>query len=99
MRENSQLTARNLPLGISQFDAVIEGGMAYVDKTGLVFEMVSSARLAFLARPRRFGKSLLVSTLKSLFQGRLELFRGLEIAGLWQEPARRVVTLNFAMAR
>ena len=66
----------------STFENLIEGGFAYVDKTGLIRELLRPAQAQyFLARPRRFGKSLLVSTLKAIFQGRRELFKGLAIEG------------------
>ncbi|MFW5810352.1 MAG: AAA family ATPase [Thermodesulfobacteriota bacterium] len=62
-----------LPIGIQAFETIRENGYLYVDKTRHVFRMVDEGMFYFLARPRRFGKSLLVSTLKCLFQGRREL--------------------------
>ena len=76
------------PIGIQTFSNIIQDGYVYVDKTALVHKMVSSGTVYFLSRPRRFGKSLLVSTLKAYFQGRKELFRGLAIEQLeteWNE--------------
>lgn len=71
------------PLGIQTFSKIIEGGYAYVDKTAQLYDMVEyGSRYIFLSRPRRFGKSLLVSTLKSYFEGRKELFEGLAIEKL-----------------
>ena len=58
---------------------LIEEGYVYVDKTALVYRLVSEGKIYFLSRPRRFGKSLLVSTLESYYEGRKELFKGLEI--------------------
>lgn len=52
------------PIGIQSFDQIIEGGFVYVDKTALVYDLVHNGKTYFLSRPRRFGKSLLVSTLK-----------------------------------
>ena len=75
------------PIGIQSFDQIINGGYVYVDKTELVYRLVTSGKIYFLSRPRRFGKSLLVSTLKSYFQGRKELFEGLAIAQLEKEWA------------
>ena len=76
------------PIGIQSFDQIIEDGYVYVDKTGLIYRLVNEGKIYFLSRPRRFGKSLLVSTLKCYFQGRKELFKGLAIDKLetdWAE--------------
>jgi len=70
------------PIGIQEFEKIITGGYAYVDKTALVYDLVHNGQIYFLCRPRRFGKSLLVSTLKSYFEGKKELFKGLAIDGL-----------------
>lgn len=70
------------PIGIQSFDQIIEGGWVYVDKTDLVYRLVTTTKTCFLSRPRRFGKSLLVSTLDAYFKGRKELFDGLEMAKL-----------------
>ena len=67
------------PIGIQSFDRIIEDGFVYVDKTDMVYSLVKEGSIYFLSRPRRFGKSLLVSTLKNYFLGRKELFRGLKI--------------------
>lgn len=73
------------PIGIQAFDKIREGGYVYVDKTELIYRLVTTGRIYFLNRPRRFGKSLLVSTLEAYFSGRKELFEGLAIAGLEKE--------------
>lgn len=76
------------PIGIQSFDQIREDGYVYVDKTGLIYNLVTQGKTYFLSRPRRFGKSLLVSTLACYFQGRKDLFAGLEIDGLekdWYE--------------
>lgn len=65
------------PVGIQTFSDIINGGYVYVDKTALVYRLVSRGKYYFLSRPRRFGKSLLLSTLKAYFEGRKELFKGL----------------------
>ena len=78
------------PIGIQSFDQIIEDGYVYVDKTDLVYSLVKEGKIYFLSRPRRFGKSLLVSTLKNYFLGRKELFKGLAIDELekdWLEYA------------
>ena len=67
------------PIGIQDFEKLIEGGYVYLDKTGLVYDLVQNGNIYFLCRPRRFGKSLLVSTLKCYFEGKKELFKGLAI--------------------
>ena len=75
------------PIGIQSFDQIIGDGYVYVDKTGLIYQLVKGGKIYFLSRPRRFGKSLLVSTLKCYFQGRKELFKGLAIDKLETEWA------------
>ena len=76
------------PIGVQDFEKIISDGYVYVDKTDLVYRLVNEGRIYFLSRPRRFGKSLLVSTLKHYFLGHRELFKGLAIDGLeteWNE--------------
>ena len=76
------------PIGIQDFEQIIQDGYVYVDKTDLVYKLVKGGKIYFLSRPRRFGKSLLVSTLKYYFQGRKDLFKGLAIDSLeteWKE--------------
>ena len=70
------------PIGIQSFDQLIEDGYVYIDKTDMVYSLVTEGKIYFLSRPRRFGKSLLVSTLKNYFLGRKELFKGLKIDSL-----------------
>ena len=64
------------PIGIQSFEKLREDGYVYVDKTDLVYKLVTTGKIYFLSRPRRFGKSLLVSTLKNYFLGRRDLFEG-----------------------
>lgn len=73
------------PIGIQSFDRIIEDGYVYIDKTDMVYSLVHEGSIYFLSRPRRFGKSLLVSTLKNYFLGRKELFKGLKIDSLEKE--------------
>ena len=73
------------PVGIQTFEQIREDGYVYVDKTDLIFDLVTKGKIYFLSRPRRFGKSLLISTLKSYFEGRKELFEGLKIASMEKE--------------
>ena len=75
------------PIGIQDFESIINGGYVYVDKTALVYRLVTEGKIYFLSRPRRFGKSLLVSTLEAYFKGKKELFKGLAIDGLEKEWA------------
>ena len=64
------------PIGIQSFDQIIEGGFVYVDKTDMIYKLVTEGKIYFLGRPRRFGKSLLVSTLKHYFLGHKEIIFG-----------------------
>ena len=73
------------PIGIQTFSQIIQDGYVYVDKTDLVYNLANSGKIFFLSRPCRFGKSLLLSTLKSYFLGQKELFRGLKIDSLEKE--------------
>ncbi len=73
---------RKLPIGIQSFKNIIEDGYIYVDKTEYIHRLVSTGQSYFLSRPRRFGKSLFLSTLKAYFEGRRELFKGLRIEEL-----------------
>ena len=72
-----------LPLGLQTFSEVRELNCAYVDKTPLALKLVESGKLYFLARPRRFGKSLFLDTLRNLFEAKRELFAGLYAEGNW----------------
>ena len=76
---------RKLPIGIQTFEEIRNGGYLYVDKTALVYQIANVGKPYFLSRPRRFGKSLLLSTFEAYFQGRKDLFRGLAIEKLETE--------------
>ena len=93
--ETKQL--KRLPVGIQTFDKLIQGGYLYIDKTAYIHKMVSESNYIFLSRPRRFGKSLLVSTLQSYFEGKKELFKGLAIEQLEKEWTQHPV-LRFSLA-
>ncbi|GHU16237.1 ATPase AAA [Spirochaetia bacterium] len=85
-----------LPLGIQTFSEIREDGYHYVDKTQHIFELLGSAKVVFLSRPRRFGKSLLCSTLAAIFEGRRELFSGLAIDSLdWKWKKHPVIHIMF----
>ena len=73
------MNIRIYPVGIQTFSEIIEEKYLYVDKTALIYDLVHQGKYVFLSRPRRFGKSLLMSTLEAYFKSRKELFRGLEI--------------------
>ncbi|MCQ2234253.1 MAG: AAA family ATPase, partial [Paludibacteraceae bacterium] len=73
------------PIGIQTFEKIIEGGYVYVDKTDLVYKLVTTGEYYFLSRPRRFGKSLLTTTLEAYFLGKKELFKGLAMEKLEQD--------------
>lgn len=73
------------PIGIQNFEKIRKDGYLYVDKTALVYQLANTGSYYFLSRPRRFGKSLLLSTLEAYFQGKKELFEGLAIANLEKE--------------
>ena len=75
------------PIGIQDFESIVNGGYVYVDKTALIYKMVTEGKIYFLSRPRRFGKSLLVSTLEAYFRGKKDLFKGLAIDDLEKEWA------------
>lgn len=79
------MTPMLYPLGIQTFSEIRNRNMLYVDKTAYVYRLASSGKFFFLSRPRRFGKSLLVSTFQSYFEGKKELFKGLAIEQLEHE--------------
>lgn len=79
------MVLQNLPIGIQNFEKIRRNDYLYIDKTALVYRLVSTGSYYFLSRPRRFGKSLLLSTLHAYFEGRRELFDGLAISLLEQK--------------
>ncbi|MCY4302674.1 MAG: AAA family ATPase [Aestuariivita sp.] len=90
------MTRQRLPIGIQDFDRLRNTDSYYVDKTPLIRDLIAQGDYWFLSRPRRFGKSLLVSTLKALFEGREELFQGLDIHDHWDwSVVHPVVRLSF----
>jgi len=87
---------KKLPIGISSFDKIRKDGYFYVDKTPFVLKLVSEGTYYFLSRPRRFGKSLFVDTLKQAFLGRRELFEGLYLYEKWDwDDVYPVVHIDF----
>jgi hypothetical protein len=90
---------RKLPVGIQDFETIRAENYLYVDKTALIYQMITRGQAYFLSRPRRFGKSLLVSTLHAIFQGKRQLFNDLWIGKsdyTWQEYP--IIGLNMAIA-
>lgn len=85
-----------LPFGTSDFSALRLRGQIYVDKTALIYELASITDKFFLIRPRRYGKSLLVSTFASLFRDGLKYFSGLAIEKLWKDKTYDVVEIDFS---
>ena len=79
------MSGKLYPVGIQNFESLRKDGYFYVDKTELMYRLVKTGRYYFLSRPRRFGKSLLISTLEAYFQGKKELFEGLAVYGLEKE--------------
>ena len=65
---------RKYPVGIQSFESLRKDGYLYVDKTPLIYKLIKEGKPYFLSRPRRFGKSLLISTLEAVFEGRRDLF-------------------------
>ena len=91
---------RKYPIGIQTYSEIIRKGFVYVDKTDLVWQLTNYAKYIFLSRPRRFGKSLLTTTLASYFQGEKELFEGLKIMELEQKWEQYpVIRLDISTAK
>ncbi len=91
---------RRYPLGIQTFQKIIEENMLYVDKTELIYKLTQSYSYVFLSRPRRFGKSLLVSTLASYFRGEKDLFKGLAMERLEKQWKKHpVIHLSLASVK
>lgn len=85
------------PVDTDQFQIIREQGLLYVDKTDLMFDLANRYRYVFLARPRRFGKSLLCNTFKAYFQGQKELFNGLKVMEMEKEWKKHPV-LHFTLS-
>lgn len=94
-----QTTAPKLPLGRSTFSTLRFRNEIYVDKTELIYRLTKDDSKVILVRPRRFGKSLLVSTMESLFAHGLRDFKGLAIENLWTDTTYNVVHLDFSEVR
>ncbi|MGA1870338.1 MAG: AAA family ATPase [bacterium] len=86
---------QKLPLGIQTFSEIITENYLYVDKTQYIYSLITSGKVYFLSRPRRFGKSLLISTLEALFRGEKALFKKLWIYDKWDFKEYPVIKLDF----
>src|SRR6185437_1464020 len=87
---------KKLPIGIQSIGEIIHGGYVYVDKTDLIYRLITEGKYYFLSRPRRFGKSLLLDTLKSIFSGDKRLFKGCSIyKSRYQWPKHPMIYLDF----
>lgn len=89
---------KKLPVGLQNFESIIKQNLLYVDKTHQIYELMGNGSLFLLSRPRRFGKSLLISTFRHLFGGKKELFKGLYIHDKtdYNFPKHPVLQFNFA---
>jgi hypothetical protein len=97
-KKNSELKLPPLPLDIQFFDKIINNGFLYVDKTGFIAKLIDSKlTYFFLSRPRKFGKSLLVSTMKEIFSGNKKLFKNLEIYDQVNWKAYPVIHFDFTL--
>ena len=89
------MTRRKYPVGVQSFEKIRMDGYVYVDKTALVYKMITDGCPYFLSRPRRFGKSLLVSTLAAVFEGRRELFEAFTTEDGIEQPQLFIATTNW----
>ena len=86
---------RKYPVGIQSFESIRKDGYIYIDKTPLIYKMITEGKPYFLSRPRRFGKSLLVSTLEAVFRGRRELFEAFTTEDGIEQPQLYIATTNW----
>ena len=87
------MNIRKLPVGVQSFEILRKDDYLYVDKTEFIYRLASEGSTYFLSRPRRFGKSLLLSTMRAYFEGRKELFTGLKISELEKDWIKYPVIL------
>jgi len=93
--QNENTGEKELPIGISSFPKIVEKDLIYIDKTEYVYRLLKKSGIYFLSRPRRFGKSLLISILKEIFKGKKELFKGYWIYDRIQWEKYPVIHLDF----
>ncbi|WGS65501.1 ATP-binding protein [Marinitoga aeolica] len=89
---------KKLPIGIQDYKEIIEGNYIYVDKTKYIFDLIDNGKYYFLSRPRRFGKSLTISTLYYIFNGEKELFKDTYIYDKWEFKEYPIIRLNVLLA-
>jgi hypothetical protein len=89
---------KKLPIGIQDYKEIIEGNYIYVDKTKYIYDLICSEVPIFLSRPRRFGKSLTISTLYYIFKGEKELFKDTYIYNKWNFKEYPIIRLNILLA-
>jgi len=88
---------KKLPIGIQTFSEIREDNYVYIDKTQIAFDMIDNLKYIFLSRPRRFGKSLFLDTLKNIFEGKRDYFKGLAIEDKWDwKVSYPVIKISFA---
>ena len=91
---------RRYPIGIQSFEDLRNNNCVYIDKTELIYRLTNSAKTCFLSRPRRFGKSLLVSTLEAYFSGKKDLFKGLMMEQLEKDwTVYPVLHIDFSISK
>jgi hypothetical protein len=94
------MSLKKLPLGIQTFDIIRQGDYLYIDKTPLLHQLTNDVGRYFLSRPRRFGKSMLISTLHALYEGQKALFEGLYLYDKWDwDRTYPVIRIDFAGER
>lgn len=99
-RERDKMQLKKLPIGIQTFSEIREDDYAYVDKTDIAYNLIDSYKYVFLSRPRRFGKSLFLDTLRNIFEGKKEHFKGLVIEDKWDwDISYPVIYINFAKGK
>jgi hypothetical protein len=86
---------KKLPIGIQTFEKIIDGNYLYIDKTDLALNLIDNYQYIFLSRPRRFGKSLFLDTLHNIFEGKKELFRGLDIYDKYEFDSYPVIKISW----
>ena len=90
------MTLKKLPIGIQTFSSIREDDYLYIDKTSLIRQLTQESGRYFLSRPRRFGKSLLLDTIKELFEGNQTLFEGVYIYDKWDwSKTNPVIRIDF----
>jgi len=87
---------KKLPIGLQSFEKIIKGNYLYIDKTDIALNLIENYSYAFLSRPRRFGKSLFLDTLKNIYEGNKELFKGLYIYDKWDFKKYPVIKISWA---